>query len=180
MKTKMKKAIVLLGAVCIFNTLLAGCGSDSEPAAKTEEAQTELPEEGSDIPLEENSENTEGKWQVLEPDVAAAVDADFMGKVWKIEEDSFFIAEKKVMILDDGSISSSTPSSNAEIPDSQLIPVVFDEDTHFYIRTIQGDGESHEDKDAGFQDLKEQMSVEMKGKFEDNVFYATEIRLLEI
>lgn len=118
-----------------------------------------------------------GKWQVLEPDIAAAVDADFMGKVWRIEEDSFFIVEKKVKMLDDGSFAYSSPSSDADIPDSLLIPVVFEDDTYFCIRTI--DGESHEDKEASFQDLKEHMSVEMKGSFENDVFYATEIRLLE-
>ncbi len=187
MKTRSKKVTVLLSAVCILlNILIAGCGSGSE-ASGTQEAQTgeALPEEISDMPLKVNDEdmeepeNTAGKWQVFEPEVAAAVDADFMGKIWKIEDDSFFITEKKVKILDDGSLTSSSPSSNADIPDSQLIHVVFDDNTYFCVRTIYENGESHEEKDAGFQDLKEHMSVEMKGKFENDVFYATEIRLLE-
>ena len=177
---KLKKIMILLGTACILNTIVTGCGSGS--AAKTEENQTgeALSEELKDASLKEIDENTEGntagKWQVLDPDVAAAVDADFLGKVWKIEEDSFFIAEKKVKILDDGSLSYSSPSSNADLPDSQLIHVILEDDTHFYLKTTDGNDESYEDKEAEFQDLKIHMSVEMKGSFKNDEFYATEIR----
>ena len=180
---KLKKVMILLGTVCILNTMVTGCGSAS--VAKTEENQTDetLLEELNDAPPKEIDgntdglqENTAGKWQVLEPDVAAAVDADFLGKVWKIEEDSFFIAEKKVKILDDGSLSYSSPSSNADLPDSQLIHVILEDDTRFYLKTTDGNGESYEDKEAEFQDLKVHTSVEMKGSFKNDEFYATEIR----
>jgi len=154
---KLKKAMILFGTVCMLNIMAAGCGSGSESIAKTVGNQT-------------------GKWQVLEPDVADAVNADFLGKVWKMEEDSFFIAEKKVTILDDRSLSYSSPSSNAYLPDSQLIHVVFDDDTCFYIKTTNENGEGNEVKEAGFQDLKEHMSVEMKGSFINDEFHATEIR----
>ena len=180
---KLKKVMILLGTVCILNTMVTGCGSGS--VAKTEENQTDeaLSEELNDAPPKEIDgntdglqENTAGKWKVLEPDVAAAVDADFLGKVWKIEEDSFFIAEKKVKILDDGSLSYSSPSSNADLPDSQLIHVILEDDTRFYLKTTDGNGESYEDTKAEFQDLKVHMSVEMKGSFKNDEFYATEIR----
>lgn len=180
---KLKKIMILLGTVCVLYTMAAGCGSDS--VANTEEYQTgkALSEEVNGAPLkeidgntEEPQENAAGKWQVLEPDVAAAVDADFLGKVWKMEEDSFFIAEKKVKILDDGSLSYSSPSSKADLPDSQLIHVILEEDTRIYFKNTDGNGESHEDKEAGFQDLKVHMSVEMKGSFKNDEFYATEIR----
>ena len=181
---KLKKIMILLGTACILNTIVTGCGSGS--AAKTEENQTgeALSEELKDASLKEIDENTEGntagKWQVLDPDVAAVVDADFLGKVWKIEEDSFFIAEKKVKVLDDGSLSYSSPSSNAVLPDSQLIHVILEDDAHFYLKTTDGNDESYEDKEAEFQDLKIHMSVEMKGSFKNDEFYATEIRLVEL
>lgn len=182
---KLKKAILLFGTVCILNTMAVGCGSATEPTVKTKEAQSGeiLPEEETNTPLKDNDkdtaesqENTSGKWQVLEPDIAAAVNADFLGKVWKIEEDSFFIVKKEVKILEDGSLSYSSPSANADIPDSLLIHVMFEEDTSFYIRNIGGDGENQEYEEAGFQDLKEYMSVEMKGSFVNDAFHATEIR----
>ena len=175
--------MILFGTVCILNTMAVGCGSAIESTVKTEEAQSGeiLPEEETDTLSKDNDkdkaespENTSGKWQVLEPDIAAAVDADFLGKVWKMEEDSFFIVEKEVKILEDGSLSYSSPSSNADIPDSRLIHVIFEEDTSFLFRNV--DGENHEDKEAGFQDLKEHMSVEMKGSFVNDEFHATEIR----
>ena len=180
---KLKKVMILLAAVCILITMVTGCGIGS--VAKTEENQTDealLEELNNAQPKEIDGntdglqENTAGKWQELEPDVAAAVDADFLGKVWKIEEDSFFIAEKKVKILDDGSLSYSSPSSNADLPDSQLIHVILEDDTRFYLKTTDGNGESCEDKEAEFQDLKVQASVEMKGSFKNDKFYATEIR----
>ena len=180
---KLKKLMILFSTVCILNTMAVGCGSATESTVKTEEARSGeiLPEEETDTLSKDNDkdtaesqENTSGKWQVLEPDIAAAVDADFLGKVWKMEEDSFFIVEKGVKILEDGSLSYSSPSSNADIPDSQLIHVTFEEDTSFYMRNV--DGENHEGKEAGFQDLKEYMSVEMKGSFVNDEFHATEIR----
>ncbi len=181
---RLKKAMVVFGTVCILNTMVTGCGSGSESAAKTEENQISevLSEESNDAAkeidgdTEEPQENTEGKWQVLEPDVAAAVDADFLGKVWKIEEDSFFIVEREVKILDDGSIVYSSPSSDADIPDSKLIRVVFEEDTRFYLKDTDENEEGHENKEAGFQDLKERMFVEMKGSFKNDEFHAAEIR----
>ncbi len=165
--------------------MIAGCGSSSESAAKTEETQAEEApsEELNNAPLkdvdgsaEEPQENTAGKWQVLEPDVAAVVDADFLGKVRKMEEDSFFIVEKKVKILDDGSIVYNSPSSDADISDSQLIHVVLEKDTRFYMKDTDENEEGHGNKEAGFQDLKENMSVEMKGSFKNDEFHATEIR----
>lgn len=165
--------------------MAVGCGSATEPAVKTEEARSGeiLPEEETNTPLKDNDkdtaesqENTSGKWQVLEPDIAAAVNADFLGKVWKIEEDSFFIVERKVKISEDGSLIYSSPSSDADLPDSQLIHVIFEEDTVFYRRNIDEDEESHEYKEAGFQDLNKHMFVEMKGSFVNDEFHATEIR----
>lgn len=83
---KLKKAMILFGTVCILNTMIAGCSSSSESTAKTEETQVEeaSPEELNNAPLkdvdgsaEEAQENTAGKWQVLEPDIASAVDVGF-------------------------------------------------------------------------------------------------------
>lgn len=189
MKLKGKKRMALFCAVCVLGVMAAGCGSGSEDASapvETDEtpaanpAEQETTEPGDAETPEEEQGDTQGRWKVLDPEVAAAVDADFSGEVWKIGEDSFFIAEKKVMLDEDGSIISSSPSSNAEIPDSDLIEVVFDEDTYFYMRTIQGSGESHEDADAGFSDLEKGISVELKGSFEKEIFYAEEIRILKI
>ncbi len=183
---KMKKAAVIISIGCILNVLAVGCSSGTVPA-KVQEAAAgeELPEESNDMQqaestcdVNEPNENHEGKWHVLEPEIAAALNADFMGKVRKITEDSFFIAETKVKILDDGSLSTSSPSSSTDIPDSRLIQVAFDGNTQFYVGTSYGGEESYEA--AKFQDLEEHMPVKMKGMFEDDVFYATEIWILNV
>ncbi len=84
------------------------------------------------------------------------------------------------MLDEDGGIISSSPSGNADIPDSDLVEVVFDENTYFYLRTVHGNGESHEDTDAGFSDLAKGVSVEMKGSFEQDIFHADEIRIVKV
>lgn len=183
MRTKWKKAVVLFSTLCILNAFATGCTSTT--AAKTETEQVSA-SEASDTPPADNAEaakkpqeNTEGKWHVLEPKVAAAIDADFVGTIQHIAEGAFSIAETKIQLLEDGSLSGSSVSSKISIPDSQLVHVVVDDDTYFYTRTIYGDGESYEDAEAGFQDLGEHLSVEMKGQFVNDVFYASEIRIIK-
>ena len=61
-----------------------------------------------------------------------------------------------------------------------MIPVVFDVDTHFYMRTIYENGARYEDGEAGFSDLKTGISVDLKGRFENDIFYADEIRILKV
>lgn len=190
MRKKLKKAIVSFCAACVLNVMLSGCGSeaastvpetaniqmDETPPEKPNAAQPTENAEAEEKPQETETE----KRQVLDSETAAAFDADLLGEVWKISEDSFFIAETKAQILEDGSLVSNPPGPDAEIPDSQLIQVIFDDATYFYMRGICEDGENFEDVEAGFQDLKEKMSVDLKGSFKEDVFYATEIRMPKI
>lgn len=147
MKMKTRKIIVLLSIASALNIWMTGCGTTHEYNTKIQENEI-LPEKASDAEPEDNEEdiakaqeNAVGRWQVLDPETAAA---------------------------------------NAPIPDSCLIQVAFDDDTTFLVRTIYDNGESYEDEEAGFEDLQEHMAVDMKGHFEEDVFYATEIRLPEI
>ncbi|MDE6621728.1 MAG: hypothetical protein K2K74_14830 [Lachnospiraceae bacterium] len=202
MKKHTKKAIRLLGAICISSLLAAGCSST--PASETtggqdvnlqssasdniEPSKTDTTQGGSIADASEaeilqndtSTDNTEGKWHVLSPEVAAAVDADFEGCVWKIDDKSFYIVPSETEILDGGILLSGSPSTDADIPDSELVSVVFDESTHFYIRTIYNGGESYEDSDAAFQDIKKDQSVSLKGSFENDIFHATEIRISKV
>lgn len=129
---KLKRATILFDTVCILNTMTEGCGFASECTSKIEETQAgkASPQEFNDAPLkgvngnaEGPQENTAGKWQALEPDVASAIDTDIL--------------------------------------DSQVIYVVFEEDTHFYLKGTDENEEGHGNERAGFQDLKEHMYIEM-------------------
>lgn len=200
MKTNQKKKLALFCIVCILSVLTAGCGSISAPDVKTtaertgdastKETKTKdvndtppadaVSETKNAVATDTQKETAQGRWHVLEPEVATAVDADFLGTVQHIAEGAFSITETKTMILDDGSLMSSSYSSNADIPDSEIIHVVVDEDTYFYIRTIYGSGERYEDTEADFGALEEHMSVEMRGSFENDVFYASEVRMVKV
>lgn len=143
--------------------------------------------ENSEMETVENEEGAEalqgssgGRWHVLSPEVAKVMDADFAGRVWKIDVDSFYIAESQMEILEDGTLLGSSPSPDAVIPESDLIQVVFGESTCFYFRTIYDNGGRYEDTETEFQDLEEYESVEMKGVFINDVFHADEIRIIRI
>lgn len=201
MKKQLKKAVKSLGVVCISSLLVTGCSSTPAPGAsanqvidltssasdntepsKPETAQNDAGTNTSAAAPTQNdtsTDNTEGKWHVLPPEIASVVDADFEGTVWKIDGDSFYIAENTTEILDGIPIASG-PSSDAEIPDSELIPVVCDENTHYYIRTIHNNGESYEDTEATFQDIVKEVTVEMKGCFQNDIFHAAEIRIVKV
>lgn len=121
-----------------------------------------------------------GTWAALDPETAEAIDADFRGKVWRVEEDSFYIAKCDVKVQEDGSLSSSSPSSNARLKDADLIPVIYTAETRFYKRTISGDGAGSEDTEAGLEDLELYMMVDLKGDFGADGFHASEIRLMKV
>lgn len=201
---KTKRAIIVLSIVSATGGLMAGCGSgsgapsgngsDSEIAViqgtELTTPQSESPDgiqtagqttqEGSQDGAGSQEGGQEGCWHVLDPETAKVVGADFLGVVWKLDEDSFWIVEMETEILEDGSLVSGSPSSDAEVPDSDLIQVVFDENTRFYIRTIYNGGERYEDSEAGISELEEKDSVDLRGSFLDDVFHATEVQINKI
>ncbi|MCI8557960.1 MAG: hypothetical protein HFI19_09385 [Lachnospiraceae bacterium] len=117
-------------------------------------------------------------WSTLDQETAEAIDADFRGKVWKLEDGELYAAKCKVKVQEDGSINSSSPSSNAPLKDSDLIPVIYTEDTKFYVRNISGDGGESVDTEGSFEDLELHMTIDMKGEFGDDGFHPSEIRML--
>ena len=117
-------------------------------------------------------------WSTLDSETAKAIDADFRGKVWKLEDGALYAAKCQVKVQEDGSINSSSPSSNAPLRDSDLIPVIYTEDTKFYVRTISGDGGESQDTEGSFEDLELQMTIDMKGEFGSDGFHPSEIRMM--
>lgn len=205
MKNKLKKMILLLTLMSALCLTAMGCSSEpvsnqnSEPAS----AADEIPEEESDNLPDDNAEedmktpeettgptntnsgqseneSNSGKWHVLDPEMAEYLDADFECIVWRLDEGSFYAAEVYCEILEDGSLLSSGPSSESTLDDSDLFQVIYDDDTYFKIRTIHDNGERYEDTDAGPEDLKEYMNCDLKGSFQDDIFYATEIRMMKV
>ncbi len=162
-------------------------------------ANTETPEDIPDAGTEENtkdpaaaaepSDNTSGqsqdqsdggKWHVLDPELAKELDADFECMVWELKEDFFYAAEMHTEILEDGSLLTSSPSSESTLDDSELFQVVYDDNTHFYVRNIYDNGDRYEDTEAGPKDLEVYSDCDLKGYFEDDIFYASEIRISKV
>lgn len=150
----------------------------NEPENISAPSSQEAAQNNADSETEARETKSE-KWSVLDSETAKSVDADFIGSIWKLDEDRFYILESEAYMEDGASVSAS-PSSDYEPDDSELIPVIYDESTHFYMRTIYENGVRSEDTEAGPADLAQYMSVEMKGHFEKNKFYATEIRLIRV
>ena len=199
MKYKWKKLITLSLIVCMFGMLLTGCGSMSaagnevnapmkldppEPITDEAEPDTDESESNTDETNDDNendSSDTEGaseasgKWHVYDPDIAAAVDADFEGTVHKIDADSFFISPMETKLTENDALVTISPAPDAEIPDEELVKVVFDNDTVFTLRDIYDGGERHEDSEASFQTIEKGHSVALKGKFQNDVFHADAI-----
>ena len=119
-------------------------------------------------------------WSTLDPDTAKAIDADFRGKVWKLQDGDLYVVKCKVKVQEDGSLESSSPSSKARLKDSDLIPVIYTEDTKFYVKTISGDGGESQEREGSFEDLELHMTLDMKGEFGNDGFHPSQIRMLSI
>ena len=209
MKKKLKKMILLLTLTSILCLAMIGCSSspasnqNPEPASTEGQIPTDEPEDvqntetptekptatpDTETPTDEpkqitgtsDTENNNGKWHVLDPELAEYLDADFECIVWKLDEGSFYAAEVQNKFLEDGSIVSSSPSSESTLDDSELFQVVYDDTTYFYIRNIYDNGKRHEDTDAGSKDLEEHLDCQLKGYFENDIFYASEIRIIKV
>ena len=118
-------------------------------------------------------------WTVLDPDAAEAIDADFRGKVRKLEEGELYVAKCEVKVREDGSIESNSPSSKVPLKDSDLIPVIYTEDTKFYVRNISDDGGEGQDTEGSFDNLELHIIVDMTGEFANDGFHPSEIRMLK-
>ena len=95
-KSKMRKTMVLLSAVCMFSIGAAGCGSGDAPAARTTVEKTEgiLTEEAADTQAaggtEENAETVKEDGDTGESGTKAGQDAAEKEKAWETGGNSGF------------------------------------------------------------------------------------------
>lgn len=146
--------------------------ADSRTASSSADADTANESDGSG--------DTDGRWHVLDPETASLVDADFEGTVQRIDSGSFYISEIVTEITDDGALLSAEASTDDAVSDSDLLQVVYDDTTRFYIRTIYNGGASYDDSEASPDDLELQAIVSLKGDIRDDIFYAEEVKISKI
>lgn len=152
--------------------------ADDEKPNDTENSDAD-PTDDADTNTDDVSTSS-GKWHVYDADLAAAVDADFEGVVHKIEEDSFYIYPMETELTEDGTLISSSLSSDAEVPDEDLVKVVFNSDTIFILRDIYDGGARHEDSDVSFEDVPKGITVSLKGEFQNDIFHASAVRINKV
>lgn len=203
MRNKLKKMILLLTVTSVLCLAAMGCSSDpvlgQDSGLVPTGTETDKPEDVPDAETEKNmkdplaatepsdngsgqseDQNDGGKWHVLDPELAKELDADFECIVWELKEGSFYAAEVHTEILEDGSLLTGSPSSESTLDDSELFQVVYDDNTHFYVRNIYDNGDRFEDTEAGPKDLEIYSDCALKGYFENDIFYASEIRISKV
>lgn len=210
MRKKVKTKMMVLGAVCMLCMTATACstkdGENNTQEAEESSAPTQADEgtenesidpsstdsnKGQDTSADstaagtdnteettENNNDNNGKWHVVDPEIAEQIDADFEGNVKKIEGNAFFISETVTEITEDGFLM--TMSAAEDVPDSDLLKVVYDDNTRFYTRTIFNSGESYEDSESKADSLEIEDSVSLKGSIKDDVFYADEVRISKL
>lgn len=144
----------------------------------TKDASSDLDQNSADS--QSDAPEDSGRWHVLDPETAGLIDADFEGTVQKIEQGTFYVSEDIAEVFDDGSMVSTGVSPDATVEDSDLLQVIYDDSTCFYIRTIYNGGTSYEDSEAESGDLEQYASVSLKGNIRDDIFYADEVRISKI
>lgn len=207
MRKKVKTKMMVLGAVCMLCMTATACGAkdgenntqEAEESSAPTQADEETENESTDPSstdsnedqntsadstvtetdnTEEIAESNNGRWHVVDPEIAKQIDADFEGNVKKIEGNAFFISETVTEITEDGFLM--TMSAAEDVPDSDLLKVVYDDNTRFYTRTIFNGGESYEDSESKADSLEIEDSVSLKGSIKDDVFYADEVRISKL
>lgn len=164
MNQKLWNYLRAAGIAGVLGLGLLGCGK----AEGTADRETEKPAiyetkpSGSlEGPQEEADGNTDGE---------TSGETSLSGEIREISDRGFTI-NQAVEQDGDGGALLALPVDEAEMT---LIGVIYDGDTSFSCRTIQG-GASYEDSKGSPADLEEGCMVELQGSYEDGSFHATEI-----
>lgn len=172
MKNRFRKFMMVIGTAGVLGMAVYGCGEKEEKTEKTEIRQEEHSEQ------EEGTQNP-GDASEEKENAEQAEEEELCGDICKIGDMQFSVSEITVMEEESGTeiMVSAAPGSEEA---GNLITVVYDENTRFYKKTIWNGGKDYEDADASAEELTEGFTAEMKGHYEGETFYASEIQLVEV
>lgn len=165
-----------------------GTASSTQPneADEVENSGTDDADANAETETKDSADNSEnisgasGKWQVYDSDVAAAIDADFEGSVYEINANSFSILPIETTLLEDGSLLTVETAPDAEVSGEDLVQVSFDDSTVFTLRDIYDGGDRYEDSDASYGNVEKEVTVSLKGEFENDIFHASAVRIIKV
>lgn len=197
---KMRKIIMAAIIAGIMSLGITGCGKETEEIPVQAGAE-EIPEEEKDTkePAEQSGEEPgdtlqggesgkEAKEQETEeknPDADAPAQAgteELYGDILEIGEKQFTVNEITVTTDETGGIEEAVMVMGAPGNEELMnkITVVYDEATVFTKKTIWDGGEHYEETAATEENLAVDLTAEMKGSYEGDVFRAAEIRIVEV
>ncbi|MDE6960117.1 MAG: hypothetical protein K2P27_04580, partial [Lachnospiraceae bacterium] len=88
---------------------------------------------------------------------------DLVGEIKEMEDGQFTVVKSITEEVEDGGQIMVAPAPDADDSDIEKVVVTYDENTDIYIRTIYDNGARYEDTDAGIDDLKKGVLVNIWG-----------------
>lgn len=179
MRNRLKKAVMLIGTAGMLGMAVYGCGgTETEPESRQEES------EGAEAEPESRQEENEGDAAEAGPQAESAESSSDMeelaGEIRELRTMQFTINKITQMTDEESGAEIMVIGAPGNEEDMELITVVYDENTKFDKRTIRNGGADYEDTDASPDDMEKEMTAEMKGSYEGDVFHASEVRLVKV
>ena len=183
-----QKAALLLMALLLA---AGGCGNKTEQLVEPVVESVTEPEDyaggaeeggGEDAGKETAGEDDSGNENPDEGQNTPAGEDSFEGVVREINEKDNFVVVSKIFTeeVDGGMVAAEVIAIDGS-EDEELITVYFTESTTFKIKTVKNAGEEVTEKEGAFSDIKEELTLEFKGKMDakGEEFLADEVFIYE-
>lgn len=181
----MKKEFVkCMMGICVIGMMslgVYGCGAGSrseEPVPAESEALEES--EKADISEESGEPESSEKNEKSEEPGEKQEELSLIGEIKQIGDGQFRIVEAITGESEDGGDILAVPAVGGEVEEDDPKTIIYNKDTVFTFRTIRDGGASYEDRKGSADDLAEELLVDVKGYYEEDVFHAAEILISKV
>lgn len=188
MKRKFVKCMMGICVIGMMSLGVYGCGAEggSEEAVSAEAENPEESEEKNESPKTKPQETEDGAEEESEEErsekdsqeTSDMQEESLLGDIREIGDGQFRVVEAITGETEDGGKTMIVAAAGAEVTD--LKTVVYDENTVFTFQTIWDGGARHEEREGSADDLAEELTVDMKGFYEKEVFHATKIQIVKV
>lgn len=170
MKKQAKRWLLILGLCGTMSLTMYGCGSENlsseeeqtEPLDESQEEPKETPDADDPEETEEGALNSEKETGTGTRERKEGAE-DLVGEIKEMEDGQFTVVKSITEEVEDGGQIMVAPAPDADDSDIEKVVVTYDENTDIYIRTIYDNGARYEDTDAGIDDLKKGVLVNIWG-----------------
>lgn len=170
MKKQAKRWLLILGLCGTMSLTMYGCGAENhsseeeqtEPLDESQEEPKETPDADDPEETEEGALNSEKETGTGTRERKEGAE-DLVGEIKEMEDGQFTVVKSITEEVEDGGQIMVAPAPDADDSDIEKVVVTYDENTDIYIRTIYDNGARYEDTDAGIDDLKKGVLVNIWG-----------------